>query len=58
MVEDSRERAARGTSEGEVLKVLLSGTIIPAKKSRKAKEMIFDYEGEWLGKICSQKFPS
>jgi len=44
-----------GTSEEEVKTVLLLGTEISAKKGRKAKEMVFEYEKEWLGRIYPQK---
>jgi hypothetical protein len=55
-IEHSRERIiARGTSEEEVERVLLLGTITPAKKGRKAKEMIFEYGKEWLGNVYPQK---
>lgn len=55
-VEHAKERMiARGASEAEVEKVLLLGTDIPAKKGRKAKEMTFEYEEYWLGKVYPQK---
>jgi hypothetical protein len=46
---------ARGASEAEVEKVLLLGTDTPAKKGRKAKEMVFEYGEQWLGKVYQQK---
>jgi hypothetical protein len=55
-VEHAKERMKeRGTSEEEVKTVLLLGTEISAKKGRKAKEMVFEYEKEWLGRIYPQK---
>jgi len=55
-VEHARERMAnRGTSEEEVKTVLVSGTETWARKGRKAKEMVFEYKAEWLGKIYPQK---
>ncbi len=55
-VEHAKERmVSRGASEGEVEKVLLSGNEISAKKGRKAKEMVFDYGGSWIGKSYPQK---
>jgi hypothetical protein len=55
-VEHAKERITeRGTSEEEVNTVLFSGTDIPAKKGRKARENIFRYGEEWLGKIYQQK---
>jgi hypothetical protein len=55
-VEHAKERMKeRGTSEEEVKEVLLLGADISAKKGRKAKEKIFEYGKEWLGKVYSQK---
>ena len=55
-IEHARERLVeRGASEAEIEKVLLSGSDISAKKSRKAKEMTFEYGEYWLGKRYSQK---
>lgn len=55
-VEHAKERMTeRGTSEEEVKTVLLSGTEVTAKKGRKAKEMLFEYGKDWLGKIYPQK---
>ena len=34
---------------------MILGTVTPAKKGRKAKEMIFEYGKEWLGKVYHQK---
>ncbi len=45
----------RGTTENEIEAVLSKGTEVAAKKGRKAKEMVFDYGKEWLGKSYSQK---
>jgi hypothetical protein len=55
-VEHAKERMKeRGTSEEEVKTVLLLGTEISAKKGRKTKEMVFEYEKKWLGRIYPQK---
>jgi hypothetical protein len=45
----------RGTTEDEVIYAILEGVDIPAKKGRKAKEMVFNYNKEWLGKFYPQK---
>ena len=45
----------RGTIEDEVAYVIFEGKEIPAKKGRKAKEMVFNYNKEWLGKFYTQK---
>jgi len=55
-IEHAEERMTeRGASGEEVRKVLLFGTDIEAKKGRKAKEMIFPYEEEWIGRVYPQK---
>ena len=55
-VEHAKERMKeRGASEEEVKEVLLLGANISAKKGRKAKEKIFEYGKEWLGKVYPQK---
>ena len=38
-----------------VKKVILMGRFVEAKKGRRAKEMVFDYGKEWLGRIYPQK---
>ncbi len=56
LIEHALERAVqRGTTEDEVAKVLAEGTEIQAKKGRKAKEMVFNYGKEWLGKFYPHK---
>jgi len=54
--EHARERAnERGTAEDEISTVLSSGQEIQLKKGRKGKEMVLDYNKEWLGKHYAQK---
>jgi hypothetical protein len=56
LVEHAQERVAeRGATENDIETVLSTGTEAYAKKGRKAKEMVFDYEKEWLGKFYPQK---
>jgi len=56
LVEHAKERAnERGASEDEIRVVLLRGQEVEVKKERKGKELIFDYNGEWLGKHYPQK---
>jgi len=56
LVEHAKERAnERGASEDEIRVVLLKGQDVEVKKGRKGKELIFDYNAEWLGKHYSQK---
>jgi hypothetical protein len=45
----------RGATENEIVYVILEGADIPAKKGRKAKEMVFSYNKEWYGKFYHQK---
>ena len=54
--EHAVERAKqRGASIDEVEEVILRGRSVEAKKGRKAKEMVFDYGKEWLGRDYPQK---
>ena len=46
---------ARGATLTEVKETIKTGIKIPAKHGRKAKEKVFDYGRQWLGKIYSQK---
>jgi Txe/YoeB family toxin of Txe-Axe toxin-antitoxin module len=56
LIEHAKERAKeRGASADEIHTVLLNGKEIGAKKGRKGKELVFDYNGKWLGKLYSQK---
>ena len=56
LVEHAKERAnERGASADEISMVLLKGHEIEVKKGRRGKELIFDYNREWLGKHYSQK---
>ena len=56
LVEHAKDRAnERGASEDEVSVVLLRGQEVKVKKGRKGKELVFDYNGEWLGKHYPQK---
>lgn len=49
LVEHAKERAnERGASEDEIRVVLLKGQDVEVKKGRKGKELIFDYNAEWL----------
>lgn len=55
-IEHAKERMReRGASEEDVKKVLSLGIEMSARKGRKAKEMIFTYKEEWLGRIYPQK---
>ncbi|MGB9715369.1 MAG: DUF4258 domain-containing protein [Thermodesulfovibrionales bacterium] len=55
-IEHARERMSqRGATEEEVLRVLNKGVEVKAKKGRKAKELVFDYNREWLGNFYPQK---
>lgn len=48
ITEHAYERAKeRGTNEDEIKFVLLKGIEVSAKKGRKAKEYIFEYEKLW-----------
>ena len=56
IIEHAIERAIqRGTTREEIFKVLEEGAEVTAKKGRKAKEIVFDYGKEWLGKFYPQK---
>ena len=56
LIEHAKERAKqRGAINEEVKAVVLNGRQIKAKRGRKAKEMIFEYEKEWLRKTYPQK---
>ena len=56
LTEHAKERAnERRTTEGEVSMVLSSGQEAQLKKGRKSKEMVFDYNRNWLGKHYPQK---
>ena len=56
LVAHAKERAnERGASEAEISAVLLRGQDIKVKRGRKGKELVFDYNEEWLGKRYSQK---
>lgn len=45
----------RGTDVDEVREVLTIGHSVEAKTGRNAKELIFEYNCEWLGKYYKQK---
>ena len=50
------ERAAeRGTSKVEIIDVLHSGFDIPAKRQRKGKAKVFDYQQKRLGTFYNHK---
>lgn len=50
------ERAReRGAAKDEIIDVLNSGFDIPAKKHRKGKAMVFDYNKKRLGSFYEQK---
>jgi len=50
------ERAEeRGASEFEIIDVLNNGKPVSAKKNRLAKEKVFKFEKEWLGKVYEEK---
>lgn len=56
IIDHAIERAIqRGTTKEEIFKVLKEGTAIPAKKGRNAKEIIFGYGTDWMGKSYPQK---
>jgi len=56
LIEHAKERAIeRGATEDEIQMVLSAGNEVQAKKGRKAKEMVFEYGREWLGKTYPQK---
>ena len=56
LTEHARERAnERGTTENEIDMVLSRGQEAQLKKGRKGKEMIFNYNKDWLGKYYPQK---
>jgi len=56
LVEHAKERVnERGASEDEISVVLLRGQEVKVKKGRRSKELVFDYNKEWLGKHYSQK---
>ncbi|MBM3119214.1 MAG: DUF4258 domain-containing protein [Chloroflexi bacterium] len=56
LTEHARERAdERGATEDEIRLVLTTGEETKLKKGRKSKEMIFDYNRDWLGKSYPQK---
>lgn len=45
----------RGTNQEEIKKVLEGGKEQEAKKGRKAKEMVFQFNDIWKGKFYEQK---
>ncbi len=52
----SLERAKeRGTTKNEIMDVLTSGFDIPAKKHRKGKAKVFEYNQKRLGRFYEQK---
>lgn len=54
--EHAKERGAeRGASREEIEKILADGLAVQVKENRMAKELVFEYEKEWLGKIYPQK---
>ena len=56
LIQHARERAnERGTTEDEIRLVLLGGQEMELKKGRKSKEMVFDYNRDWLGKHYPEK---
>ena len=55
-VEHVKERMVESWATKEKVKtVLILGIEIPAKKGRKAKEMIFEYGREWLAEVYPQE---
>ena len=56
LIEHARERAnERGATEDEIGMVLSAERETQLKKGRKSKEMVFDYNRDWLGKHYPQK---
>lgn len=56
LTEHANERAdERGTTEDEISIVLSGGQETQLKKGRKSKEMVFEYNKDWLGKHYFQK---
>lgn len=56
LIQHARERAnERGATEDEIRLVLLGGQKTELKKGRKSKEMVFDYNRDWLGKHYPEK---
>lgn len=56
LIDHARERAIqRGTTEEEIIQVITEGKEIKAKKDRIAKEKVFTYGKEWLGKFYPHK---
>ncbi len=56
IIDHAIERAIqRGATKEEIINVLKEGIAIPAKKGRNAKEIIFEYGKEWMGKSYPQK---
>lgn len=56
LIEHAIERAnQRGTTEEEIARVLAEGKEIQVRKGRKAREMVFNYGKEWLGRVYTHK---
>jgi hypothetical protein len=56
IVDHAKERmSARGATVKEIKEVINHGNEIPAKHGRKAKEKVFEYGKQWLGKVYPQK---
>jgi hypothetical protein len=56
ITEHARERAIeRGATREEIIKVLKEGNEVLAKNDRKEKELVFEFNKEWLGKMYPQK---
>lgn len=56
LTEHAKERGVgRGASLEEIEKVLEDGAEVQVKGGRKAKELVFNYNKEWLGNIYPQK---
>lgn len=56
LTEHAKDRAnERGATEGEIRLVLSEGQATELKERRKSKEMVFDYNMDWLGKHYPQK---
>ncbi len=52
----SKERMSeRGATEKEVIKTLENGVEVKAELGRLAKELVFDFNNNWMGKIYQQK---